>query len=202
MLIGLVLAPVIILRILWGFIGTKHARFSSFIFGPKEVFAYLSSIFSSKGKYYVGLNPAASYAAFAMLILALGVVATGLLTESGEIFEEAHEILPYIMFAVVVVHVCGVILHVVRNNENTFSMFSGTKAGEEHEAIPSSKPIVAIVFLLLMGTWTTAVVRGYDRQTGSVGLHFMGQSIQLVEGESQEDDGHNHEGERHDHDDD
>jgi hypothetical protein len=92
-------------------------------------------------------------------------------------------------------HVCGVILHVVRNNENIFSMFSGTKAGEEHEAIPSSKPIVAIVFLLLMGTWTTAVVRGYDRQTGGVGLHFMGQSIQLVEGES-------HEGDRRDHDDD
>ena len=89
-----------------------------------------------KGRHYVGHNPAASYAAIAMLVLAVGIVASGLLMGRGEFFEEVHGALAYAMLAVVVAHVCGVILHVVRHKENiVVSMFSGAKEGEEKDAI-------------------------------------------------------------------
>jgi cytochrome b len=196
MLIGLILAPMVFLRIVWGFIGTKYARFSSFIFGPKEVFEYLASIITLNGRHYVGHNPAASYAAFAMLVLVLCIVATGLLMQSGEFFEEVHGILAYVMFAVVVTHVCGVALHVFRCKENIIlSMLSGCKDGKEEDAIASPKPVISLVFLLLVGTWTTMLVRGYDRQTQRVGLPFIGKVIQLGEGEK-------HDGNHRDHDED
>lgn len=185
MLIGIVLAPMVLLRILWGFIGTKHARFQSFIYRPKEVFKYLTSIVTLRGSRYVGHNPAASYAAIALIFLVLSIVASGLLMGQGEFFEEAHEVLAYVMLTVVVVHICGVLLHVVRHKENIiFSMFSGMKEGEEKDTIPSPKPVIGFIFLMLVVIWATIVFRGYDRQTQRVELPLIGTSIQLGEGEN------------------
>ncbi|TWU30295.1 cytochrome b/b6 domain-containing protein [Bythopirellula polymerisocia] len=184
MLVGLILAPMVILRILWGFIGTKHARFQSFVYRPKEVSDYLISIITLKGRRYLGHNPAASYAAIAMIVLALSIVASGLLMGQGEFFEEAHGVLAYVMLTVVAVHVCGVILHVVRHKENIiFSMFSGTKEGEEKDTIPSPKPVIGFMFLLFVIGWATMVFRGYDRQTQRVELPLIGTNIQLGEGD-------------------
>jgi hypothetical protein len=91
------------------------------------------------------------------------------------------------MLAVVVAHVCGVILHVVRHKENIIvSMFNGRKEGEEADSIPSAKPMVAIVFVLLVGIWTWTLIRGYDRPTQRLELPFIGKAIQLGEGESDE----------------
>ena len=41
MLFGLIAAFVVILRLLWGIVGSRYARFGSFLFGPKALFGYL-----------------------------------------------------------------------------------------------------------------------------------------------------------------
>ncbi len=183
MLLGLVLAPMVLLRILWGFLGTKHARFLSFPFQPKKLFEYLMSIVTLQGPRYVGHNPAASYAAIAMLTLSLGIVATGLLMQASEFFEEIHGALAYLMLAVIAAHVLGVILHVVRHKENIIlSMFSGTKEGEDADAIGSSRPLVALVFVLLIAGWAVTLFRGYYQETQQVEIPVIGTTIQLGEG--------------------
>ncbi len=69
MLSGFLMAFLIVLRILWGFFGTKYARFKSFQLRPKKLVDYFSSIVSGKTKRELGHNPASSYAAIIMFIM-------------------------------------------------------------------------------------------------------------------------------------
>ncbi len=53
---GYYILGLLIVRITWGFIGTKYARFSGFTFSPTAVVDYLSNLFSKdSGKKYPGV---------------------------------------------------------------------------------------------------------------------------------------------------
>ena len=64
---GYVIIALLVFRVLYGFIGTKHARFSDFIYPPQEIISYLMSMFEGSPKRYLGHNPAGG----AMVILLL-----------------------------------------------------------------------------------------------------------------------------------
>lgn len=64
-------------RIIWGFVGTKYARFSDFVYGPGEVSAYLKSLTSRSPRHYLGHNPAGGWMVLALLL------SLGLATFSG-----------------------------------------------------------------------------------------------------------------------
>ena len=65
-------------RIVWGFVGTKHARFSDFIYGTKTIFQYVKSLFTAKPDRYLGHNPLAGWMVIALLICLIGVSWSGL----------------------------------------------------------------------------------------------------------------------------
>lgn len=65
---GYVIIGLLIFRIVWGIFGTKHARFSDFIYTPTEIFAYLKGLFVNKPKHYLGHNPAGGAMIMLMLI--------------------------------------------------------------------------------------------------------------------------------------
>lgn len=65
---GYVIIGLLVFRIIWGVIGTKHARFSDFIYSPTEIFAYLKTLFVNKPKHYLGHNPAGGAMIIVMLI--------------------------------------------------------------------------------------------------------------------------------------
>jgi cytochrome b len=65
-------------RIVWGLVGTKHARFADFIFGPAATLQYVRSLASSKPLHYLGHNPLAGWMVVALLVCLLGACWSGL----------------------------------------------------------------------------------------------------------------------------
>ena len=74
---GYAVLGLIAFRIMWGFIGSEHARFSDFIFGPGKVIQYLGSLLGGKPQRYLGHNPAGGYMVLLMLVVLLAVTITG-----------------------------------------------------------------------------------------------------------------------------
>lgn len=71
---GYVIGVVIAIRLLWGIVGSRHARFTDFVRGPRAVFGYLRELVRGDAPRYLGHNPAGGAMAVALL-LALSVTA-------------------------------------------------------------------------------------------------------------------------------
>lgn len=68
----------IVFRIVWGFVGTKHARFTNFIYGPAATIRYVKSILSRKPLHYLGHNPLGGWMVVALLLSLIGACWSGL----------------------------------------------------------------------------------------------------------------------------
>lgn len=75
---GYVISGLLAFRLLWGFIGTRHARFSDFVYGPGAVIGYIKSLFSGKPAHYLGHNPAGGLMIIALLIFLSATCLAGL----------------------------------------------------------------------------------------------------------------------------
>lgn len=184
MLLGLIMVFMVVLRVVWGFVGTRYARFGSFLFGPGAVVEYLKGTLTGRGKRHIGHNPGSSLAIYAILALTAGMAITGVLhSTGGEVVKTLHEVLAYTFAAVVGVHIVGVVVHTFRHRENiTWSMLAGRKVGEAAMGIASSQPIAGALFLLLVGAWSWRLVANHDAAAGQVTIPLTGQTIQLGEG--------------------
>jgi cytochrome b len=187
-LLGLFIAALVAFRLVWGLVGTRHARFDAFATRPAALFAYLKSVLGGPGREYVGHNPASSYATWAMLILLVGLVGTGILLGRGrESVEDLHEILAHSLLALVGIHVLGVILHTVRHRDPiALGMIDGRKRGPSSAAIRSARPVSALLLGVLLASWAAGLWRGYDPVAGRVTLPVVGASVSLGESEEGE----------------
>lgn len=190
MLLGLVLVGVVGLRMVWGLVGSRYARFSSFPLKPNEFFQYFRDFVSGKTTRTLGHNPASSWAASIMMALALGLGLTGYLMTSGgnkEAFEDLHELLANTFIVVAIVHVTGVILHSIRHKDWIgLSMLSGKKKAIEGQAgIDRSHRGVALLFMVLVGSFVFHLTKNYD--AGTQQLHFFGNTLTLGEFKNQDD---------------
>lgn len=156
--LGYTMAGLIAFRIVWGFIGSRYARFSQFVRGPAAVLRYLQSLVRGRPQPSAGHNPAGAVAIVLMLLLGLSVAATGWALDmhiGGEAFEEMHEVLANLMLAVVGVHIAGVIVGSWLHRENLVeAMVTGFKKGPSGDGITRLWRGVAVVILVLVaGFW-------------------------------------------------
>jgi cytochrome b len=83
-ILGYVIIGLLLSRILWGFVGTKHARFNDFLYRPGTTIRYLKSLFNGRPEHYIGHNPAGGLMTIVLLLSLLVTTFTGLMTLGSE----------------------------------------------------------------------------------------------------------------------
>ena len=156
--LGYTLGGLLAFRLVWGLVGTRYARFASFVRGPRAVLRYLRSLTAKRPEHYLGHNPAGAVAIVLLLTLGLVMVASGwaVYNDLGpQWLEDLHELAGNTMLAVVVVHLLGVLSASWLHHENLVrSMVTGFKAGTTREAIGSNwRAVAAAVLLAVLGFW-------------------------------------------------
>jgi len=81
---GYVVGVVVCIRLLWGFVGTRHARFVDFVRSPMATLRYVRDVASNRAKRYIGHNPAGGAMVMALLISISGTVFSGLVVYAIE----------------------------------------------------------------------------------------------------------------------
>lgn len=187
MLLGLLLFAVTVLRVIWGFFGSRYARFSSFPLKPAQLLEYFHGILTGKGKPHFGHNPASSWAALIMIGLALGLGLTGYLMATGykETFEDVHELLANAFAFIVVAHITGVLLHNLRHQDGiALSMIHGQKMNVDGaKPITNSHPLIAMGMAGIIGLFAFHLYKNYDPTQSTT--RVFGVKLQLGENEKE-----------------
>ena len=154
---GYLVGFVVLFRILWGFVGSEHARFRDFLYSPKVVLGYLRDLGRFRSRRYLGHSPAGGAMIIALLIGLTATVATGLMAygadrKAGPLaslyagastplvaekdgkdseIQEIHELLANLTLGLVLFHVGGVVLAGLVHKENLArAMVTGRKRAE------------------------------------------------------------------------
>ncbi len=81
---GYTVAGLVAFRLIWGFAGSRYARFAQFVKGPGATFAYLGSMLRGGERRYLGHNPAGAAMIVALLLTISGTAFTGWLMAEPE----------------------------------------------------------------------------------------------------------------------
>lgn len=156
---GGLLVGIVTFRVLWGFIGSRYARFKSFLGSPKSAIQYLRSLMSSKPEHHIGHNPAGGWAIMGLLVLGLATGITGwplYQSQNGGLWEGLHEAVVNLMLGVVGIHLIGVLLGSLIHQENLVRfMVTGFKLGKPEAGIKNSMAKALPIMLIagLLGAW-------------------------------------------------
>jgi cytochrome b len=149
-LAGYTVLGLLLFRIVWGLIGTRHARFTSFVCSPAKTLAYLKDAIAFRARRYLGHNPAGAAMVIALLFSLSATAVTGLALYGyaefsgplaglmgstpewlGGSLEDVHEFFADFTVLLVLLHLAGVILTSLQHRENLVrSMFTGIKQKE------------------------------------------------------------------------
>ncbi|MDE2417188.1 MAG: cytochrome b/b6 domain-containing protein [Burkholderiales bacterium] len=163
--LGYTMAGLLAFRLLWGAVGTRYARFASFVRGPAAVLQYLRTMVRGAPAHFTGHNPAGAMAIVLMLASGVVIAVTGWTTYNeigGEWLSGLHEGAANTMLAIVGVHIAGVISASWLHRENLVrSMVTGRKTGAHGEGVrwswwPLALAIIALVAAFWWLQWTGA----------------------------------------------
>ena len=144
---GYLILLLLCIRFVWGFVGTRYARFSEFAYSQKTITQFLKDTLRLRAKRYLGHNPAGGAMVFLLMFSLLitttsGVILLGAEEQAGpvaywftqpesiwaDILEEVHEFFANFTLFLVFAHVIGVLVESVIHKENLVSaMITGFK---------------------------------------------------------------------------
>lgn len=175
---GYAVLALLLFRIVWGFVGGHWSRFRSFVYAPRSVLAYVSG--RAHPDHLVGHNPLGAGSVFAMLLLLLAQVATGLVGDDEIAFTGPlnrfvsnarglaatwyhRRIGQWLLVALVVLHLAAIAFYRLKKRDDLVRpMVSGDK--QLARPAPSSRDdaasrMVAAVLLALAAAAVTWLVR-------------------------------------------
>lgn len=131
-------------RLLWGLVGTRNARFTSFVKSPKTVLSHLKGMISLRVLHYLGHNPVAAVMVISLLASLVLVSFSGMVIIAGDgegplagtLFsswrgdwmEDMHEFLADFTLLLIFFHVAGVLISSLLEGENLVkAMLTGRK---------------------------------------------------------------------------
>lgn len=112
---GYIASGLVLLRIVWGFVGSHHARFASFFPTPSRLAAHLAALKSGRHQPSVGHNPAGALMMLALMALVVSLGVSGYLMGTDQFWgeewlEEVHEALATLLQVAVLLHVAAALL--------------------------------------------------------------------------------------------
>lgn len=141
---GYTVLVLVVTRLIWGFLGSRHSRFRDFLVGPRAVVAYVRG----EGGHSAGHNPIGGWSVVTLLTLLLVQAVSGLFNSDDVLFSGplyywadddlrdamgvVHEVAFNVLLALVAVHIVGVLYHQWRLKEKLLqAMVRGSAAGRE-----------------------------------------------------------------------
>jgi len=130
-------------RLLWGVVGTPHARFARFVRGPLAVWDYGRELLAGRHQATLGHNPMGGWSVMALMGLLAGLVLSGLMMSDEVLFEgpwysavgpnlrelaaEAHELLFYLLLGFVGLHIAAIVGYALMGERLLAAMVHGRK---------------------------------------------------------------------------
>jgi len=143
--LGYGVAALILVRVVWGVIGSPHARFADFFPTPTRLKTYLRALRRGEHPVVVGHNPLGGLMIIALLVLLSLLTATGWMMGLDVFWgvdwvEDSHEALATLIHWLVGIHVAAVILSDTLFREGLFrSMITGFKNIPDRSASPAQE---------------------------------------------------------------
>ena len=132
--VGYAAVALVVLRIVWGFVGSKYARFSDFFPTPTLIKAHLCALVKREKEDYLGHNALGALMIFALIAVILGLGFSGWAqTIDSPYYAEdwpasMHEILVVILQILVALHVLAVVvMSILTKSDLVGAMFTGRK---------------------------------------------------------------------------
>jgi cytochrome b len=128
---------VVLARGVWGLAGSRHARFASFVHGPRVVVGYAGRLLRGDAPRMLGHNPLGGWMIVLLLLCVVVVCVSGILYTTDrfwglEWLERTHRISAWVLVGLVAVHLSGVAFMSWRHRENLVAaMWSGKKRRTE-----------------------------------------------------------------------
>ncbi|MBK9081434.1 MAG: cytochrome b/b6 domain-containing protein [Rhizobiales bacterium] len=120
-------------RIVWGFIGSRHARFADFLYSPRAVLRFLLDTMRFRAPRHLGHNPAGGMMAVALLAMIVVICCSGLMQEMDVFWgrkwvETVHVYAVRGTLVLVGLHLVGVLAASLEHRENLArAMITGRK---------------------------------------------------------------------------
>ncbi len=164
--VGYFTIGLVIFRLIWGFVGPEHARFSSFLRGPSVVFSYVRSLPDKNAAPHAGHNPLGGIFVILMLLLIAMQAVSGLfLTDevfldgpyrhlvgegTQELMNTLHHQVINALLLVIALHIAAIIFYAVYKKQSlTPPMIHGKKT-TTRPGISSSRLLLALVLVAVI----------------------------------------------------
>lgn len=142
----------VLIRLVWGVIGTRYARFTQFLKGPRVVIGHFMAMLRGHPHHDIGHNPAGGLVMFALMLLILLIGFSGYLTVKeffGDFASEIHELVANLVLGLVILHILAAVgMSLIERQNLVKSMVTGKKKGFPEQGIRYPQYLIgALIFL-------------------------------------------------------